>query len=220
MLIPGGFLSGTLFPWVVCAPVLPLLFLLIRKPAMDRTLIGLVLLSTVTILADTFLFMSRGQASLAPAFESTSVFFQFVVSCFLLGAVTADKYLRTAIGAASLVFTAVYLTMSLASGFEPFRTYLVIFGFILLFLFAILALFTLQQSLTRHLNETPEFWIAAGMLFESGLLAFLLMVNTDIKPGSLAPGNGVEVMLAGITWLKFIFFSLGIWQYKSLGSKN
>ena len=220
MLIPGGFLSGTLFPWVVCAPVLPLLFILIRRPAMDRTLIGMALLCTVTMLADTFMFMSRGQANLAPAFEATSVFFQFVFSCFLIWSLTADNYLRTAIGAASLVYAAVYLTMNLAPGFELFRTYLVIFGFALLFLFSILALFTLQQDLQRHLNETPEFWIAAGMLFESGLLAFLILVNSDLKPGALAPGNGIEAMLTGITWLKFIFFSLGIWQYKLLEPKK
>lgn len=187
---------------------------------MDKTLIGLILLSTVTLLADTFLYMSRGQASLAPSFESASMFFQFVVSCYLTWSLTADKYLRTAIGAASLVYAAVYLTMNMAPDFEPFRTYLVIFGFALLFLFSILALFTLQQNLDRHLNETPEFWIAAGMLFESGLLAFLILVNADLKPGALAPGNGIEVMLTGITWLKFIFFALGIWQYKSLESKN
>jgi|GEM_PF-2107087 len=220
MLIPGGFLSGTLFPWVVCAPVLPLLFLLFRKPAMDRTLIALVLLCTVTMLADTFLFMSRGQASLAPTLEATAVFFQFVFSCFLIWSLTADDYLRTAIGAASLVYAAVYLTMNLAPGFEPFRNYLIIFGFALLFLFSVLALFTLQQNLDHHLNETPEFWLASGMLFESGLLAFLILVNTDLSPGSLAPGNGIEIMLTCITWLKFIFFGLGILQYKSLDAKK
>ena len=220
MLIPGGFLSGTLYPWVLCAPMLPLLCLLLRKPVMDRTLITLILLCTVTILADTFLFMSRGQASIMPAFETAAVFFQFVFSCLLLWSLTGDIYLRYAIAAASLVYAAVFLTMNLIPGFEPFRSYLVVFGFALLFLFSVLVLFTLQQNLNRHLNETPEFWIAAGLLFEYGLLAFLLMVNTDLQPGALSAGSGIEVMLALITLLKNVFFCLGIWQYKTLAPKK
>ena len=61
MLIPGGFLSGTLFSWVVCAPVLPLLFLLFRKPAMDRTLIGMMLLAEVAREAGLFDWLAGGR---------------------------------------------------------------------------------------------------------------------------------------------------------------
>jgi hypothetical protein len=200
--------------------MLPLLCLLLRKPLIDRTLIAMVLLCTVTILADTFLFMSRGQATIIPSFEAATIFFQFVFSCFLLWSLTADLYLRYAIAAASLVYGAVFLTMNLIPGFEPFLAYLVTFGFALLFLFAVLVLFTLQQDLSRHLNETPEFWIAAGLLFEYGLLAFLLLVNNDLQPGMLRPGSGIEMMLAIITLLKFTFFCLGIWQYKRLVPKK
>jgi hypothetical protein len=220
MLIPGGSISGTLFPWVVSAPVLPMLFLLLRKPVMDRSLIALVLLCSMTLLTDTFQYLSNQQPSLAAAFEAASIFFQFLFSCFLIWAITADNYLRTAMGSGALVYVAVFLTMNLLPGFGPFRTYLVTFGFALLFLFSILTLITLQQNLTRHLNETPGFWIAAGLLFESGLMAFLILINTNLKPGSLGPGSGIEFMLAGITWLKFIFFTIAIWQCNPLTDKK
>ncbi len=200
--------------------MLPLLFLVIRRPAMDRTLMSMVLLSTVTLLGDTFLFMSRGTASLTPSFEAVSIFFQFVTSSLLIWSLTGDNYLRTAIGAASLVHAAVFLTMNLAPGFEPFRAYLVLFGFVLLFLYAVLALFRLQQDLDRHIHETPAFWFAAGILFESGILAFLLILNAELEPDSLSRANGLDVMLTAVTWLKFIFFGLGIRQYRTLDGRK
>jgi hypothetical protein len=220
MLIPGGFLSGTLFPWVLCAPLLPLLCLVLRKPVMGRTLIAMILLCTVTVLADIFLYMSRSQASLVSAFQGVAIFFEFIFSCLLLWTLTADNYIRYGIATASLVFAAIFLTLTVVTGFEAFQPYLVKFGFALLFLFSILVLFTLQQNLSRHLNETPEFWIAAGLLFECGLLAFLLLVNQDLQPGAITPNSGLEVMLALITFIKYIFFCLGIWQYKRLENKK
>jgi hypothetical protein len=214
MFIPGGFLSGTLFPWVLLAPLIMLFCIIIRKPSVDRKIIALSLLSTVTILADIFLFMSLSQPSLLLSFQSVAVFFQIIFSCLLLWTVSSDQYLQYAIAAASLVFAAIFLTMTASSGFEQFIPLLVKFGFALIFAFTILVLFSIQQNLSRHLNSIPGFWIAAGILFEFGVLTLLLIIDQNIRPGTIRTDNNLDSILLIISLVKHTFFCVGIWQNK------
>ncbi len=216
MFNPGGFLSGVFLPWVILAPAMPLLVILIRKIFFDPAIISLILLCVVTMLVNFFIFLTQDHLPFAQLFLNISLLLEFIFAALLLRTCTSNSLLQYAVITGVLVFTGVFLTLGFPGGFKNHYPHLDKACFVSLFFFSFLVLISQLHNINHRLTESHIFWISGGLFFHYGLVSLLLFLNDDIEAGGIAPDAEFGLLYTVITIIKFIFFSIGLLVYKKL----
>jgi hypothetical protein len=216
MPIPGGFLSGTLLPWVIFAPALPLLVASIKRPPLHSTNIALLFVCVVTLLTHTFSLFITDEMPLNRSFFTFSVLVEFLFSVLLLRSCTSHKMVKRIIVTAGLVFAGIFITFLVLRGSDAHYSGLIKIGYALLFAISLMVIITQLENITHYLTASPDFWISAGLFFQYGLLTLLLVLNNGINPQHLPADLDFGVLYTIITCIKFIFFSVGLLVDKKL----
>lgn len=216
MFIPGGFLSGTLLPWVIFAPVLPLLAALIRKPPLNATYISLLFVCVVTLLTNSFSLFIQDEINLTKNFFTWSIMVEFIFSIMLLKACTNHSLMKNIILTSGLVFIGICITFLILNGNSAHFAGLIKIGYTLLFILSLMVIFTQLENITHYLTSSPSFWITAGLFFQFGLLSLLLLLNDGLNPEELPADQDFGILYTIITCIKFIFFTIGLLVDKKL----
>lgn len=216
MPIPGGFLSGTLLPWVIFAPALPLLAAFIKRPSLHSTNIALLFVCVVTLLTNTFSLFITDEMPLNRSFFTFSVLVEFIFSILLLRSCTGHKMVTRIIVTAGLVYAGIFITFLVLRGSDAHYSGLIKIGYSLLFAISLMVILTQLENITHYLTASPNFWITAGLFFQYGLLTLLLVLNNGINPQQLPADLDFGVLYTIITCIKFIFFSMGLLIDKKL----
>lgn len=219
MFNPGGFLSGALLPWVILAPALPLLIILIRKILFDFAIVSLILLCVVTILINLFIFLIRGHAEFTQLFLNFSLLLEFIFASFLLRSCTSNSLLQYAIIAGMLVFPGIFLALGIPGDFKHYQPFLVRTCFVSLFIFSVLVMISQFRDTSYQLMESHIFWISAGLFLHFGIVSLLLFLSDDVQNETMSPLSDFSTLYTVITMIKFIFFSIGTLVYKKLDTR-
>lgn len=216
----GGIIAGYLLPWLLVAPAIPLLLLLIRKTLNGKMLVVLAMLCVASILSHAFLLIASGSG-----LENNFIHVSFLVEIFFTGLLlkfcTDHDVLRYSILTALLVFGSVYITyVSLLP--KGNSSTLMLIGVMLVFLVSILVLFSKLNKLEQNILTAPDFWFTGGIFFHFGLLSLLFL--TAKKPTDLDyhDQNEFSILYVVIFFVQFLFFTVGVIMQKpwSNGGNN
>jgi hypothetical protein len=210
MFIPGGFISGTLLPWVIFAPVLPLLVAFIRRPRLNDTNIALLFVCVVTLLTNSFSLFIKDELPLNRSFFTLTILVEFIFSVLLLKSCTRNAMMKRIIYTSGLVFAGIFVTFLVLKGTDAHYSGLIKIGYALLFALSLSVIVTQLENITHYLTASPAFWISAGLFFQFGLVTLLLLLNSGINPGELTEDMDFGMMYTIITCIKFIFFAIGL----------
>ena len=209
MLIPGGFLSGTVQSWLLVAPAIPLCILLIRRPAFNPLSISLILLCVVSFLTSSFSIVIPSESSGNNSFQQFSVFIEFIFNILVLKSCIRDKTHQYLIVTAGLMFAGIFLSLMAFVQDQTFPFMWIRIGYVLLFVLALSVIINQFQDVSHHLTGVPAFWITAGIFFQYGLISLLLEVNGD-NSDKVANDNELGVLYMIINVIRFMFFSIGL----------
>jgi hypothetical protein len=220
MFILGGFLSGTLLPWVIFAPVLPLFVALVRKPRLNNTYISLLFVCVVTLLTNIFSLFIKDEPTLNRSFLTFTILVEFIFSILLLKSCTENTLMKRIVYTAGLIFAGIFVTFMVINGTNDHYAALIKIGYALLFILSLSVIVTQLDNISHYLTASPSFWITAGLFFQFGLVTQLLFLNAGLNPGELAADQDFGMMYTIITCMKFIFFSVGLLVDKKSNSNN
>ncbi len=210
MFIFGGFISGTLLPWVIFAPALPLLAAMIRRPRLNDTYIALLFVCVVTLLTNSFSLFIKDELPLNRSYFTLTILVEFIFSILLLRSCTPNMMMKRIIYTSGLVFAGIFITFLVLKGTDTHYSGLIKIGYTLLFALSLSVIVTQLENITHYLTASPSFWITAGLFFQFGLVTLLLFLNSGINPGEIAEDQDFGMMYTIITCIKFIFFSVGL----------
>jgi hypothetical protein len=216
MFNPGGFLTGVQLPWVILAPVLPLLIILVRRIFFDPAIISLILLCTTSILVNLFIFLIRDHAEYTQLFLNFSLIIEFIFASFLLRTCAFNSLLKSAIVAGMLVFPGVFLALGIPGDFKDYNPFLGKACFVSLFVFSFLVLVSQFRYTNYQLTESHVFWISGGLFVHCGLVSLLLFLHGDSENSRISSFSDFNTLYTIITLIKFIFFAIGLLVYKKL----
>lgn len=210
MFIFGGFISGTLLPWVIFAPVLPLLTAMIKRPRLNDTNISLLFVCVVSLLTSSFSLFITDELPLNRSYFTLTILVEFIFSILLLKSCTPNVLMKRIIYTSGLVFAGIFITFLVLKGTDAHYSGLIKIGYALLFGLSLFVIITQLENITHYLTASPAFWITAGLFFQFGLVTLLLFLNAGINPGGIAEDQDFGMMYTIITCIKFIFFSVGL----------
>jgi len=215
MLNFGGVVPGNLLPWVLIAPVFPLLLLLLRRMHFNATNTSLVLLCVVSVISHTFLIIAKGNP-LQSSFVHVTFISEFLFTGLLLKTCTPNQLLKYSIITSILVFLGIYTSFSVMGGQTTGIEIVMKTGVILLFLVSFLVLASKVNKIDESLIMCPDFWFTAGIFFHFGLYSLLLLTSKSTSDLKYHDQDQFSIMYVIIFCLQFIFFSVGILLPKSL----
>lgn len=219
MLNLGGIVPGNLLPWVLFAPVFPLLLLLLRRIHFNATNTSLVLLCVVSIISHTFLLLARG-SPVQSSFIHVTFIAEFLFTGLLLKTCTSNPILKYSIVTTILVFLGIFTSFSIMGGEKNGIELVMQTGVIILFIVSLLVLASKVNKIDEHLIMSQDFWFAAGIFFHFGLYSLLLLTSRPVSDLNYHEQDQFSVMYVIIFCLQFIFFSVGILMPKSLKIRN
>ncbi|MGB4770744.1 MAG: hypothetical protein WBP58_04775 [Chitinophagaceae bacterium] len=202
-----------LLPWVLIAPAIPLLLLLITRTYSNGSQASLVLLCVITILSNVFLTVAA-KSTLDPALLQVSYLTTFIFTLLLLKNCTHHRVLKISIFTILLVFIGIYLSVQFISGDLTNMHLLNNSGTLIIFLLAILVLVSLTYKVDLHILANPDFWYSGGVFFHFGLLSLLLFTGKKITDTDYHEQNEWSIMYAIVFCLQFLFFSIGVYMHK------
>jgi len=215
MLNFGGVVPGNLLPWVLVAPVFPLLLLLLRRMNFNATNTSLVLLCVVSVISHTFLIIAKGNP-IQSSFVHVTFISEFLFTGLLLKTCTPNQLLKYSIITSILVFLGIYTSFSVMGGQATGIEIVMKTGVILLFLVSFLVLASKVNKIDESLIMSPDFWFTAGIFFHFGLYSLLLLTSKSTSDLKYHDQDQFSIMYVIIFCLQFIFFSVGILLPKSL----
>lgn len=208
-----------LLPWVLIAPAIPLLLILINKAYGNGRQTSLILLCVITIISHIFL-IAGSRSSMNPVFLHTTFLATFIFTLFLLKNCTDHQILRISILTILLIFISIYLGLQYLPG-DPIRLYdLNTTGAFIIFLLAILVLTNLATKVDRHILHNPDFWYTGGVFFYFGLLSLMLFTGKKVTDIDYHEQDQWSALYAIIFCLQFLFFSVGVWVHKPWREKT
>lgn len=202
-----------LLPWVLIAPAIPLLLVLITRTYLNGSHTSLVLLCVITILSNVFLTVAA-RTTLDPGLLHISFLATFIFTLLLLKNCTDHRILKVSIITILLLFIGIYLSVQLISGDLAEMGILYITGTIIVFTLAIFVLVSLALKVDLHILANPDFWYAGGVFFHFGLLSLLLFTGKKITDTDYHEQSEWSVMYAIVFCLQFLFFSIGVYTHK------
>jgi hypothetical protein len=211
-------ITGVLLPWVLVAPTIPLLLLLIRRNHIDKTTIALSLLCMVAFLANISILVAYG-TELQRSFIEVGFLTEIVFTGLLLKYCTESQLLRYSIISAILIFGSVYITfigLSPGTGTSVINT----IGASLIFLISMLVLLGKTNRIDQNLVTTPEFWFAGGIFLHFGLLDLLMLTGKKITDLNYDSPDDFSVLYVTVSVLQFLFFAAGILIRKPWANKE
>jgi len=201
-------ITGVLLPWVLVAPTIPLLLLLIRRNHIDKTTVALALLCVVSFLANISILVASG-TELQRSFLEVGFLTEIVFTALLLKYCTEQHLLRYGIIGAILIYASVYITFAgLSSGTST--SVINSIGASLIFLISIMVLFSKTGRIDQNLVTTPEFWFAGGIFLHFGLLDLLLLTGKKITDLNYDMPDDFSVLYVTVFVVQFLFFAAGI----------
>lgn len=202
-----------LLPWVLIAPAIPLLLVLIMRTYQNGSQTSLVLLCVITILSNVFLTVAA-RSTLDPGLVHISFLATFIFTLLLLKNCTNHRALKVSIFTILLLFIGIYLSVQLLSGDLGNMYLLNTTGTVIIFLLAILVLVSLAYKVDLHIVANPDFWYSGGVFFHFGLLSLLLFTGKKITDADYHEQNEWSIMYAIVFCLQFLFFSIGVYMHK------
>ncbi len=200
-----------LLPWVLIAPAIPLLLMLLPgKPSLHKPQTSVLLLCVITILSNAFLIIGA-QTTLYNGFIHVSFLASFIFTLLLLKSCTDNQVLRISILAVLILFIGVYLSFQYFSGDHSGMEQLNSTGSAIVFLLAILVLSSLAYKVDIQLLRNPDFWYTGGVFFHFGLLSLLLFTTRKITDIHYHEADEWSAFYAIIFCLQFVFFSVGVY---------
>ncbi len=215
MLNLGGVVPGNLLPWVLFAPVFPLLLLLLRRIQFNATNTALVLLCVVSVISNTFLLLAKG-TPIQTSFIHVTFIAEFLFTGLLLKTCTPHPVLKYSIITTILVFLGIFTSFSIMGGGTPGLEIVMKTGVVILFLVSLLVLASKVNKVDEHLIMSQDFWFTAGIFFHFGLYSLLLLTSKSTTDLNYHDQDQFSIMYVIIFCLQFIFFSVGILLPKSL----
>lgn len=202
-----------LLPWVLIAPAIPLLLVLITRTYRNGSQTSLVLLCVITILSNVFLTVAA-RSTLDPGLLHISFLATFIFTLLLLKNSTNHRVLKISIFTILLLFISIYISVQLISGELGNMHTLYTTGTLIIFLLAVLVLVSLAYNVDLHIIANPDFWYAGGVFFHFGLLSLLLFTGKKITDADYHEQNEWSLMYAIVFCLQFLFFSIGVYMHK------
>jgi hypothetical protein len=202
-----------LLPWVLIAPAIPLLLVLITRTYRNGSQTSLVLLCVITILSNVFLTVAA-RSTLDPGLLHISFLATFIFTLLLLKNSTNHRVLKISIFTILLLFISIYISVQLISGELGNMHTLYTTGTLIIFLLAVLVLVSLAYNVDLHIIVNPDFWYAGGVFFHFGLLSLLLFTGKKITDADYHEQNEWSLMYAIVFCLQFLFFSIGVYMHK------
>jgi hypothetical protein len=201
-------ITGVLLPWVLVAPTIPLLLLLIRRNHIDKSTVALALLCVVSFLANISILVASG-TELQRSFLEVGFLTEIVFTALLLKYCTEHQLLKYGIASAILIYASVYITFV---GSSPGTGTSVInsIGASLIFFISIMVLFSKTGRIDQNLVTAPEFWFAGGIFLHFGLLDLLLLTGKKITDLNYNSPDDFSVLYVAVFVLQFLFFAAGI----------
>ncbi|MFN7688943.1 MAG: hypothetical protein ACK5OP_14535 [Sphingobacteriales bacterium] len=202
-----------LLPWVLIAPAIPLLLVLITRTYNNSSQTSLVLLCVITILSNVFLAVAA-KSTQDPALLHISYLATFIFTLLLLKNCTNHRVLKITIFTILLLFIGIYLSARFMSGDLRIMHILNTIGALVIFLLAVLVLVSLAYKVDLHILSNPDFWYSGGVFFHFGLLSLLLFTGKKITDADYHEQNEWSMMYAIVFCLQFLFFSIGVYMHK------
>ena len=202
-----------LLPWVLIAPAIPLLLVLITRTYNNSSQTSLVLLCVITILSNVFLAVAA-KSTQDPALLHVSYLATFIFTLLLLKNCTNHRVLKITIFTILLLFIGIYLSARFMSGDLRIMHILNTIGALVIFLLAVLVLVSLAYKVDLHILANPDFWYSGGVFFHFGLLSLLLFTGKKITDADYHEQNEWSMMYAIVFCLQFLFFSIGVYMHK------
>lgn len=210
------FIGGTildLLPWVFIAPALPLLFILIKKAYGNERQTSLVILCVITILTNLFLVIAS-RSEIEPEIVRACFIADFIFTMILLRTCTPLVILKHSILAALVIFSAVYACFHLYNTATKDLFDLNIAGTSLVFIVAVIVLFSIASRVDRHILSMPGFWYSGGIFIHFGLLSLMLITARRISDIDYHNKDQYSILYGIIFCLQFLFFCIGIYVHK------
>lgn len=202
-----------LLPWVLIAPALPLLLVLISRSYNNGSQTSLILLCVITILCNVFLTVSA-RSDMDPALLQISFLTTFIFTLLLLKNCTNHRVLKISIFTILLLFIGIHLSVQFFSGDFANMYMLNTTGTVIIFILAMLVLVSLALKVDLHILANPDFWYAGGVFFHFGLLSLLLFTGKKMTDADYHEHNEWSLMYAIVFCLQFLFFSVGVYVHK------
>ena len=202
-----------LLPWVLIAPAIPLLLVLITRTYNNSSQTSLVHLCVITILSNVFLAVAA-KSTQDPALLHISYLATFIFTLLLLKNCTNHRVLKITIFTILLLFIGIYLSARFMSGDLRIMHILNTIGALVIFLLAVLVLVSLAYKVDLHILSNPDFWYSGGVFFHFGLLSLLLFTGKKITDADYHEQNEWSMMYAIVFCLQFLFFSIGVYMHK------
>ncbi|MFN9782551.1 MAG: hypothetical protein ACK54A_04870 [Sphingobacteriales bacterium] len=202
-----------LLPWVLIAPAIPLLLVLITRTYNNSSQTSLVHLCVITILSNVFLAVAA-KSTQDPALLHISYLATFIFTLLLLKNCTNHRVLKITIFTILLLFIGIYLSVRFMSGDLRIMHILNTIGALVIFLLAVLVLVSLAYKVDLHILANPDFWYSGGVFFHFGLLSLLLFTGKKITDADYHEQNEWSMMYAIVFCLQFLFFSIGVYMHK------
>jgi len=202
-----------LLPWVLIAPAIPLLLVLITRTYNNSSQTSLVHLCVITILSNVFLAVAA-KSTQDPALLHISYLATFIFTLLLLKNCTNHRVLKITIFTILLLFIGIYLSVRFMSGDLHIMHILNTIGALVIFLLAVLVLVSLAYKVDLHILSNPDFWYSGGVFFHFGLLSLLLFTGKKITDADYHEQNEWSMMYAIVFCLQFLFFSIGVYMHK------
>ncbi|MFN9493256.1 MAG: hypothetical protein ACK57D_09400 [Sphingobacteriales bacterium] len=202
-----------LLPWVLIAPAIPLLLVLITRTYNNSSQTSLVHLCVITILSNVFLAVAA-KSTQDPALLHISYLATFIFTLLLLKNCTNHRVLNITIFTILLLFIGIYLSVRFMSGDLRIMHILNTIGALVIFLLAVLVLVSLAYKVDLHILANPDFWYSGGVFFHFGLLSLLLFTGKKITDADYHEQNEWSMMYAIVFCLQFLFFSIGVYMHK------
>jgi hypothetical protein len=219
MLNLGGVVPGNLLPWVLFAPVFPLLLLLLRRIHFNATNTSLVLLCVVSVISNTFLLLAKG-SPVQQSFIHVTFISEFLFTALLLKTCTPNPVLKYSIVTTILVFLGIFTSFSMMGGDQSALEIVMKTGVIILFIASLLVLASKVNKIDEYLIMSQDFWFTAGIFFHFGLYSLLLLTSKSTSDLNYHDQDPFSIMYVIIFCLQFIFFSVGILLPKSLDIRH
>jgi hypothetical protein len=151
-----------LLPWVLIAPAIPLLLVLITRTYNNSSQTSLVHLCVITILSNVFLAVAA-KSTQDPALLHISYLATFIFTLLLLKNCTNHRVLKITIFTILLLFIGIYLSVRFMSGDLRIMHILNTIGALVIFLLAVLVLVSLAYKVDLHILSNPDFWYSGGV---------------------------------------------------------
>jgi hypothetical protein len=211
MLIPADFLSGALMPWVLAAPALPLAFILFKKPVFNTLNIALLLICVVSMLTNIlFNTLIQQPSDIEGNAYLLGILVDFGFSMFLLWNCTRHKLIRGMILAVCVMFCGAVSSLMIVNVGMADITSILGIGYLLIFALALSVIVVNAVDRSDYITDSPEFWMSAGLMFQFGIMALLLLMQSGKDASIWLKDQELGLMYTIVTCLRFILFSVGL----------